>query len=154
MAKTKKWIGGDRLLALAEFLETDPRVKGHFGMDYELMQRAANGGLMPLKKSRRGRPDLQTCGTVACAMGWAPHVPAIRRAGLGYVNTPSGWSLALNGGETYYDLAAKQLFDISDDDRRLLFMQHDGHRTPKQVARNIRRFVAKRQRELARAAAE
>ncbi len=150
----KKWIGGDRLLALAEFLETDPRVKGHFEMDYELMQRSANGGWAALTKSKRGRPDLHTCGTVACAMGWAPHVRALRRAGLGYVKFNGMWGLSLNGEETYYADAAVQLFGISDRDRQHLFLERPGHRTPKQVARNIRRFVAKRQRELARAAAE
>lgn len=141
MAK-QTWKGGKLLLALADFLENDPRVKGHFDMGVVLAvkdnTRVLEYGLLRLAKRRK--PDLERCGTVACAMGWAPHVPAIKRAGLSYVKG-TGWELALNGRPISFFAAAQRLFDLEDADVRRLFYQHDGHRTREQVAHNIRRFV-------------
>lgn len=131
------WKGGKLLLALADFLENDPRVEGHFDMAHVL---AENGG--DLFRTKRGKPDLHACGTAACAMGWAPTVPSIRRAGLSYVKLRAGdWYIGVHGIACDFIDAAEDIFDIAGSDADYLFYPRDGHRTPKQVARNIRQFV-------------
>lgn len=136
MAKNT-WKGGELLLDLADFLENDPRVKGHFDMDFVLCD---SGGGKP-EVDARGRIRV-TCGTAACAMGWAPMVPALRRAGLRYgVYNGRAWSLVLNGEWLPFDTTARLLFDISAEHCDKLFYKRPDHSTPKQVARNIRRFV-------------
>jgi hypothetical protein len=140
MTTTKIWKGGKLLLALADFLENDPRVEGHFDMDTVL---AAKG--YDFYHTKNGKPDLQACGTAACAMGWAPMVPAIHRAGLSYIKLEHGdWYIALHGQVCGFVSAAAELFDIDSSDVAILFYSCPGHRTPEQVARNIRRFVVAR----------
>lgn len=137
------WKGGKLLLALADFLENDPRVKGHFEMDYAVVQGASR------KPGKKDVPDLAACGSAACALGWAPYVPAIAKARvLRWDFNPAGfprWVVSLadsdqEGGDVGAIGAAA--FGISEEDGAHLFGEsRDGHRTPKQVARNIRRFV-------------
>ena len=126
------WKGGKLLLALADFLENDPRVKGHFNMSTIVDARM-----------KGARPDLAECGSAACAMGWAPHVPAIRRAGLAYrAHSREKWAYLTFDGEwqPFRDLAV-YTFDISYSAAGELFLSRPRNHTPKQVARNIRRFV-------------
>lgn len=52
----------ERLKKLADFLEFDPRVKGHFN-------------LMTYVNIEEGNPaQLGDCGTTACALGWMPFI--------------------------------------------------------------------------------
>lgn len=153
--------GNRRLLKLAEFLRALPRKR----FDYSTW----------VGEDWKGAPDL-SCGTTACALGWATVVPSIRRAGLRLVSVKA----KTRGGEEVvsvanpqlgimpdedgpYDLsfsAAISVFGISLDDAMFLFQPgHERYRedgsvnrspdhkaTPKQVASHIEKFVKARER--------
>ena len=134
MARTSLRTGNARLLRLAALLRTLPRKRFDYttwvGYDWE------------------GDPDL-SCGTTACALGWATTIPSLRRAGLAL--TPwahGGGSVTLNGRFGALD-AAEELFALEDFEARLLFAPwgaSESRATPKQVAKKIEKFVAERTR--------
>lgn len=120
--------GNRRLLKLAAFLRNLPRNRFDYtqfvGDDWE------------------GAPDL-SCGTTACAMGWATTMPEFRRLGL---------RLAAGGyphiqGRGSGIAAAETLFALGFGDAMYLFVPGLGEHpaTPKQVAAKIERFVRGRQ---------
>ncbi len=131
-----------RLLKLAEFLEKVPRKR----FDYASWVGDDWGG----------KQDL-SCGTTACAMGWACTIPSFRKAGLKLKNSLlDGTSLRtayytsnvpyFNGFEGFD--AAALFFDIDLRDARYLFgepnhtpFKDTSEVTPKQVAKLIRKFV-------------
>src|SRR5688572_7294928 len=74
-----------RLLRLAELLEALPRKRFNFtswvGDDW------------------RGASDL-SCGTTACALGWATTIPSLRRAGLRMARADGGVGFVRMAGDT------------------------------------------------------
>lgn len=139
-----------RLLKLADFLSTLPRRRFDF--------RTWVG------ESWKGKKDL-SCGTTACALGWATTIPSLRRAGLRLVKSSKDESLSyvtlkqqmVSHAETFdetYDSsvrAAEQVFGITEEEFQFLFVpngtEYHGHKPagdeagPKKVAQNIRFFV-------------
>jgi len=136
----------NRLLKLADFLSTLPRNRFDF----------SNW----VGKDWGGKPDL-SCGTTACALGWATTIPSLRRAGLRLVHDEQVDNQAyvtLNGQVGSWDdpfessqAAAKEVFGLDYDEFSFLFIPESfsyagrpslsEKATPKQVARNIRFFV-------------
>lgn len=133
-----KAVHAKRLLKLADFLETLPRKRFSFesyvGADWN------------------GEQDLSSCGTTACALGWAASMPEFRRLGLRL--DYAGPSSMMNGvtnteGDSEYD-AAEKVFGVDDRQFEQLFIPGDKdlysgleeNATAKQVAKNIRRRVA------------
>lgn len=125
-----------RLLKLAAVLKTVP--SKHFDMmacwvageDIESAQSFGAKGL--------GTP--KTCGTTACAMGWACTVPEFKRAGL-----------KMQGFEPHFKnacgfTAAEKFFDISENDAAFLFGAENEGITPKQEAARIIKFVETRKK--------
>lgn len=148
--------GNKRLLELADTLDTIPRKRFDFavwvGDDWQ------------------GAPDL-SCGTTACALGWATTIPSLKRAGLRLKrDNGNRWSASdpwMHYGHVVTPntddsmRAAMEVFAITYDDAELLFSPSDPcydhpkwygkkileeNATPKQVASLIRRFVAARQK--------
>jgi hypothetical protein len=97
----------------------------------------------------RGKTDL-SCGTQACALGWATTIPSIRRAGLilQKYRYSNGGFISLRGNDTIAPLAAAaQVFGITYDDANHLFMPHErgeNEATAADVAAKIERFVENR----------
>ena len=133
-------VSNRRLLKLAAFLRTLPRDR----FDYKRWVGA----------DWKGKQDL-SCGTTACALGWAATIPAFRRLGLRLRKIP-GWDYS--NGEVVFgkgkdiprDLdAARALFGLNYDEAYLLFAPaEDGseaNATPKYVARKIEKLVKCRQ---------
>lgn len=125
---------GKRLLKLEDFLHALPRKK----FDYSRW----------VGDEFKTGDNLRTCGTTACALGWATTIPAFRRLGLCMwedldgVNSP-GTSC---GGDSSF--AVEKVFDLNYQEYELLFIpganEYEGldhNATPKQVARHIRKFV-------------
>lgn len=126
--------GNRRLLALARFLEKLPINRFSYnrwvGNDW------------------RGKPDL-SCGTTACAMGWATTMPRFRRLGL-VMN-----SLGVPVLRDHWGLeAAEKLFALTPKQAEFMFIPSRSYRqelspgisaTASEVAAHIRRFVARRQ---------
>lgn len=114
-----------RLLALATFLETKvPRKK--FNMQY--------WGTTPHNEF--------SCGTTACALGWAGNMPSFKRAGLKTV--PSAWGGDVIFGSYRNFGAAMEFFDLDFGESQYLFdpMEYDENRRgPKTVAKRIRKLV-------------
>jgi hypothetical protein len=127
-----------RLLALARKLDTVPverfDISTWVGMHWQ------------------GKPDL-SCGTVACALGWATTIPSFRRLGLRLIEGSVGLTgyvvLLKDGYKVASNIsAAELLFDIDTRTAELLFMPSSymaisRHVTPKIVARRIRQLVEK-----------
>lgn len=120
-------IQSKRLLRLADFLDTVPRSRLRMG-----------------RWTNTCDVNLKTCGTVACAFGWACTIPYFRRLGLKI--TDGGEYLADKEptfkGETGY-AAAEEFFQISYGAARFLFSPHAYKYEPRPttVANRIRRFV-------------
>lgn len=117
-------VGNRRLLKLADKLDTVPRKQ----FDYSAW----------VGDDWKGAPDL-SCGTTACALGWATTIPSFRRLGL-KLNTD--WN-EVTMGEYRNFYAAALLFELSERDAMYLFAPGPSEvdATPKQVAKKIRQFV-------------
>jgi hypothetical protein len=75
------------------------------------------------------------CGTAACACGWAGSDPWFRRRGFYTVYN----SIKYNGDMDFS--AAEKFFKISYDVADKLFSHSEDNKTPKQVAKNIRKYI-------------
>lgn len=141
---TTKHVGNNRLLALADFLETlpikrlsmetwwQPIDSGGFSMD-NILQGVALGAL----KERAEKPGFllravtprvaKQCGFAACAVGWAATYKPFRRTGLKMVIEPSG-SFMGGGMEARYkgriDADAVTHFFGLQQDSGLLYSSH------------------------------
>lgn len=135
-----------RLYALARLLEALPPERFYFGHWV--------GG------NYQGKPDL-SCGTTACALGWATTMKSLRKSGLriGQPNMPFTLMTpycCVDGRDG--TPAAMYPLGLTHNEANYLFMWNmrcDGHNkespskdaTAKEVAAHIRQFV-KRRREL------
>lgn len=116
----------------------------------------------------KGKPDL-SCGTTACALGWATTIPSLRKAGLrlketnspGLIPGTNGGVVCLKGYTVSSDsaeYAAHVVFGLSTEEFEFLFIPADQSSveslpelklsrpeyekmTPKKVAKRIRHFV-------------
>ena len=128
MSEVSHATGRRRLLLLAEFLETKvPRRRFVFA---EVVYTPYG------KKGGYGKG----CGTVGCAVGWMPAIPAFKRLGVTIETVDDGFL-----GE------ASRVFGISKEESCRLFMPGAAKpgdsglgdtATPKQVAKHIRAWVA------------
>lgn len=140
MRKATVEVGNKRLLKLAEFLETKVPA-ARFDLAYWVDP-----------KTWKGKADL-SCGTSACAMGWATTMPYFKRLGL-YVESDHGsgahLTLADDRGCSYNWEVPQALFRIDELEALELFdAEYFGESekspaTPKQVAKRIRAFVKRR----------
>ena len=140
-------VSRDRLLKLAEFLEALPRKRFDYGTF--------------VGEGYKGAQDL-SCGTTACALGWAATMPAFRRLGLHLELDKDYWGTDDDGVELFdaspavggvTDTAAGQvIFLLTLRQSSFLFMPSvqygtpprnapECEATPKQVAKHIRRFI-------------
>lgn len=109
-----------RLLKLADYLETIPSKR----LDMRIWRIE------------------EYCGTVACALGHACDIPSFKRYGL-KLDKRYGNPAYRKGKVTYRGVEAGAVFfGIPYDDAAYLFDTAEGHKTPKQVARNFRAYVA------------
>ena len=132
-----------RLLKLAEFLRTVPVKR----FDYTKW----------VGKDWKGSQNL-SCGTTACALGWAVTIPSFRKAGLRFKNssfenlfgeTIMQADIVLRSPKTKRLLTSESLrtaemfFGLTDDQAVWLFTPQGGESfaTPKYVAQKIERFV-------------
>lgn len=138
-----------RLLKLVELLRALSPKKFYFGR--WIGEQSKNNYLPP---TYTGETDPNTCGTTACAAGWATTIPSIRKAGLrihdgeiifGRIFGRAG-SLGSRGIR-----AAALAFQMTEDETGYLFLPNnepdgicsplDVDATAKQVARHIEKFV-------------
>lgn len=143
MKKTKKKLkpatleeGNAALIILAEKLETIPKERFNYNVWV-----GENWG---------GRVDL-SCGTTACAMGWATTIPALRKLGLRMSRTEFiprvDLDLYNNPSMRFMDSgvysASLLIFALSRPEHRLVFLPEGGDikMTPGNVAIRIRKLV-------------
>lgn len=96
------------------------------------------------------KKEVFECRTTACALGWATQIPSFQKAGL-----KMRWSNQLTEDDSSADgtpeyegednaiIVAQQFFGIDYDAANFIFGGQGNHRTPKETARAIRKFVAK-----------
>ena len=124
-----------RLLKLAAFLETLP--KGKFDYSSWCGEDAPDGDV-----------NIHTCGTTACAFGWATAMPEFRRLGLRMID---GFPSLKDDPGAEEAGASEEIFGTTYDQFVRLFYpdfgsggSHSGlspTATPKQVAKHIRKCV-------------
>lgn len=95
-----------------------------------------------------GSKDL-SCGTTACALGWAATIPTFRRRGLVLADRWGMGCVVLrepNRRELEGVAAAARFFDLLYEHAAYLFIPgpSDEDATAKQVARKIERFIKER----------
>jgi len=130
----------ERLIKLAEFLERVPDSKT---FDLGTWFTAEHGPVCFLDKDAlKGnvtREDMHTCGTTACAMGWAVTIPEFREAGL-----QNQWGMPMFHGRHGYDAAAL-FFGITYEQSMHLFdpfrYRMAELRDPLAVARRLRELA-------------
>lgn len=135
-----KYYHKNRLLKLADFLDTVPRKK--FDL-YNWITKKSNNTATTID-------HIKECGFAGCAVGWAMTLPSFKKAGL---KTIKDNNLFYNdeyfsvpyykGHENWY--AVSKFFGISTYDAGDLFRieSYSSNATPKMVARRIRKFVKK-----------
>ncbi len=156
-------VGNRRLLKLAELLESLPPERFNYGHW--------------VGENYKGRANL-SCGTTACALGWATTMPSLRKLGfrLKQSQVASGKHLepvvikplkrtmvARDNDPDDTDLACNELFGLDMSDVMLLFIPNYNYRhtdtgimglprsaSAKAVAGNIRMFVASSKRAFGR----
>jgi hypothetical protein len=136
----KDQIYRKRLLVLADFLKTVPKKRFDFkhwvGLDWA------------------GDPKL-TCGTTACALGWATTIPMFKRLGM-YLGKAENYvevGICLKGigvDEDHFEEIGMKIFGLRNEEMHLLFVPRmmggnesslGSDATAKDVARHIRKFV-------------
>lgn len=140
-----KAIYRKRLLKLADFLDTLPRAKFAFDVI------AVEGGKPMREALKAGKTR---CGTVGCALGWAPAVfprqlrwQRVADDSKALAICPRGKPYDVNWGQWNTTVGtASRFFGLSNWEVNGLFHPMEsglgGDATPKQVARHIRKFVA------------
>lgn len=119
-----------RLMKLIEFMEKLPKkANEHFSMWRWIKHRGEDDHGFG-KYIRPGDP--MTCGTTACALGWAATVPSFRKAGLKVY--------AEEDGPDNYDVAVR-FFDLDHMQFEEIFGGTNDDKTPKQWAKRVRKLV-------------
>lgn len=129
--KQRNFVFYRRLNKLADFLETVPKER----FRYDVW----------VGKDWKGKPDL-SCGTRACAAGWATTMPEFRRLGLRLEYTPGAeWQYVINiKSKEVYNKAVYALEPIFGPLSESVFVPVEDFEeklTPKQVAKKIRRLI-------------
>lgn len=126
-----------RLLKLADLLQADARKKNGIKFDLGLWADISDP------------KNPVSCGTMACAMGFAALSSAFKRAGLSYRDSQFVFDFRWRGRTIDGSDAARKLFGISDADASYLFSIYSyvgdathGAAGERAVAKRIRRFVA------------
>lgn len=122
----------DLLIELANYLDTVPENRFNYAT----------------WTSNDWNKDPHTCGTTACALGWATQIPSFKKLGLRF--TPYGnvsTSMTADGYESAGDPTevAAGIFEITIRDAHYLFNPYTNwlgvRSSPARVADHIRRFV-------------
>lgn len=125
-----------RLTKLIQFMEKLPKeADKHFKMDWWVMHNdtAHVNGAHGLDEGVTVS-KLLSCGTAACAAGWAATIPSFRRA---------GFVMEDRGGELSPAIEPSQFFDITHVQEVDLFGSFVSVNTPKQWAKRARKLVSR-----------
>lgn len=124
-----------RLTKLADYMDALPKeAKNHFDMANWLGHEGDhNHGFGKFI----AQEDPMTCGTTACALGFAATVPSFRKAGL-RVAIGSGFNENVTNKNFR---SAQKFFDCSENAAHHLFGYSMFIQTPKQWAKHCRKFI-------------
>jgi hypothetical protein len=126
------------LNVVADFIEPLPKKK--FDMNKFGVHPAWDEIAKKYDEDKFHVPGMHSCNTAGCALGWAVSIPAVVAAGFG----PKDYNDANDEGdhEAVISLAAS-VFAIRPDVAATIFGPgQKGHRTPDEVARNLRKVAA------------
>lgn len=153
MSNVSVAVGNARLTKLALFLLTLPEAGSfNYGTWFEA---TSSADIDP--RAKCGDPNI--CGTTACALGWAPSIPSIRKAGLVLEVQKFGYGtvgdvVLRRGRRSFYGtVAGEGAFGLTQAESEFLFLPGqmlNGVRSPgtnssaKEVAHHILAFVASR----------
>jgi hypothetical protein len=138
-------LAARRLTKLAGFMDAlPPEAEKHFFMGAWVRHEGDNHHGFERGHILTQR-DILTCGTTACAAGWATAVPEFKEAGLRLVFDGTS-----RGDVEYAEESAAcggalhSFFDIDDDAVEFLFDSgHETILTPKAWAKRCRKFIRK-----------
>lgn len=135
-------MNAERLLQLATFLETDPRVKDHFDLEVIASGTFGDFGVQAIGAqcvSIEAYKAVPPCGAMACAIGWMPF--AFPFSGLKYAShgiSSETESCPWASAEEFLDIDSDDSGDLFDPD---CYLREDFN-SPQVVAKRIRDFVA------------
>lgn len=135
----------ERLTKLIEFMESlPPEADGHFNMRSWIGHSDAKDHYPHLSDGDVVTMDkLLTCGTTACALGWATAMPYFRELGLRAEISCGGSSVDMffNGDIIGSDHTG-ELFDLREEQSCALFGANNKDATPKAWAARARDLLA------------
>lgn len=136
-----KYYHKNRLLKLADFLDTVPRKKFNL---YDWITKKSDNTATTID-------HIKKCGFAGCAVGWAMTLPSFKKAGLKSMGRQQyrfqyGQAFSIpyyKGKENWFAVA--EFFGVVGYDAEELFSvdSYSENATPKMVARRIRKFVKK-----------
>lgn len=133
-------VGARRLRKLCDYMESLPKsANKHFSM-WGFYEHDGEGHHHAIPAVPRVE-DLHSCGTTACALGWAMTVPSLRKAGLELDICPPYWE-----GDTpsYEVLNGEEVFGLDNYGAwDALFGGDRKDRTPKAWAKRVRKLLKK-----------
>ena len=136
-----------RLRKLAQHMRSlPPEAAEHFHMEDWFRHSSLDGHRHVKPGKVIEASDMTTCGTRACAIGWATTSPYFRKLGLRLVATNAAWGAVRYGrrkAEEYdvFDIV-EDVFDMSRDESTYFF-RDIGARTPKEWASRVERALGK-----------
>jgi hypothetical protein len=130
-----------RLTTLIKFMKSLPAsANKHFDMGTYIRHTGTHEHFG--KNLILSQKDLHTCGTSACALGWAATIPSFKKAGLCLV---AGYGVDLMSKglrlESYSEDAGCKFFDLNPYEANDLFGARTDLKTPKQWARHAEKLV-------------
>jgi len=151
--KPKLPDGLRRLTILSRFLrKLSDEEKKHFDLEYWVAHSDERGfsvewgGNPHLKGRKITRKRLATCGTIACAVGWAMAIPALRKEGF-RESQDDAICPVFEDAKSFG--AVRRFFDLTSDEAERLFVGASypvEERDSAAVAARIEEFVARRSR--------
>lgn len=130
-----------RVLKLVEFMEKlPPSANKHFDMDTWCSHDGeAHEHLQP--GDSVSQSDVMTCGTTACAAGWAATMPYFRRLGLELRWDGFDAAMFVKGRRDTMFSEVPRLFDLDLQRAEELFAGTNTDKTPKAWAKRARKLI-------------
>ena len=125
-----------RLTKLAKFMASLPKeADAHFNMRWWVLHndsRHLQYNEHGLDEGPLTQKKLLSCGTAACAAGWAATVPSFRKA---------GFRMRMLNGALEPAITPAHFFDITMEQEHLLFGDSSKDQTPRQWAQRCMKFI-------------
>lgn len=134
--------GEKHLKKLIGLMESLPATANkHFSMYYWWQHKGKKHNHGKIEGDVLGAADLKTCGTSACAIGWATTDPYFRKLGLQLVWKNDAAELLVHGDDSDQFEGLANALDLSPRQAHILFGSESVDETPKAWAKRARHCI-------------